>query len=494
MARFNTKPISGARDFLPFDVLRREYVIQVIERVYQSYGFEPLDTPAMERLDTLLGKYGDEGDQLIFRVAKRGAKLEKALTDNPSEDTIADAGLRYDLTVPLARIVAEYRNDLPRYFKRYQIAPVYRADRPAKGRYREFIQCDLDIVGSSSQLVEAEVLNAGAQVLQELGFRGPNEYGFRLRLNHRGVLRGLMEVAGVPTALETDALMAIDKLDKIGLQGVEKELLAQGLNKAATTTLLELMAAVPTPMASELLNTEHMEAPTASTGHSPRQLTTGHGNSPQATADTVLGWLRDTLARSVAGQQGVAELQEILALTAGGPAHEHIRIDPYLARGLNYYTGPIYEIEFPTLSGSGGAGGRYDDLIGMFSNRSVPACGLSLGLERILLIMEERGLFPQNLAGQPQVLITNFDAETIAANVALAHTLRRAGLRVDLYPDMDKLGRQFNYAALRHIPFALLLGTTEVANGSVTVKNMTSGQQESVPQTDVAAHLTAVAR
>ena len=172
MARFQTKPISGARDFLPLDVLRRQYVINVIERVYQSYGFEPLDTPVMERLDTLLGKYGEEGDQLIFRVAKRGAKLKRALADAPTEDEIADAGLRYDLTVPLARIVAEYSNQLPRYFKRYHIAPVYRADRPAKGRFREFYQCDLDVVGSSSQLVEAEVLNAGAQVLQELGFRG----------------------------------------------------------------------------------------------------------------------------------------------------------------------------------------------------------------------------------------------------------------------------------------------------------------------------------
>ena len=297
MARFQTKPISGARDFLPLDVLRRQYVIDVIERVYQSYGFEPLDTPVMERLDTLLGKYGEEGDQLIFRVAKRGAKLQRALADAPTEDEIADAGLRYDLTVPLARIVAEYSNQLPRYFKRYHIAPVYRADRPAKGRFREFYQCDLDVVGSSSQLVEAEVLNAGAQVLQELGFRGRDASGFLLRLNHRGVLRGLMEVTSVPAALEADALVAVDKLDKIGLDGVEKELHARGLDQKAATALLELMAAAPDDTAA------------------------------------VLCWLEEKLAGSANGAQALAELKEVVTLTASGPAGCHIRIDPYLARG-----------------------------------------------------------------------------------------------------------------------------------------------------------------
>lgn len=453
MPRFQTKPISGARDYLPLEILRRQYVIAVIERVYQSYGFEPLDTPVMERLDTLLGKYGEEGDQLIFRVAKRGAKLQKALAETPTEDAIADAGLRYDLTVPLARIVAEYRNQLPRYFKRYHIAPVYRADRPAKGRFREFYQCDLDVVGSSSQLVEAEVLNAGAQVLQELGFRGRDGSGFRLRLNHRGVLRGLMEVSGVPAEREVDALVAVDKLDKIGLDGVEKELRARGISQAATAALLELMAAAPDETGA------------------------------------ILRWLGDRLADSANGRQAVAELDAVVQLTQAGPAGCHIHIDPYLARGLSYYTGPIYEIEFPTLRGSGGAGGRYDDLIGMFSNRSIPACGFSLGLERILLIMEERGLFPDKLAGQPQLLITNFDPETLTANVALAHSLRAAGLRVDLYPDLDNLGRQFRYAEDRNIPVALLLGGEEVAAGAVTVKDLVSGEQESVAQAKVADHL-----
>ena len=196
MDKINTEPLSGMRDFLPLDVLRRDYVIDTIKRVYQRYGFEPLETPTMERLSTLLGKYGDEGDQLIFRVLKRGEKLEKALQDDPTENSVADAGLRYDLTVPLARVMAEYRSKLPRFFKRYQIQPVYRADRPAKGRYREFYQCDVDIVGSKSKIVEAEVLAAGAEVLEALGFHGQGS--FTLRLNHRGILRGLMQVAGVP--------------------------------------------------------------------------------------------------------------------------------------------------------------------------------------------------------------------------------------------------------------------------------------------------------
>ena len=203
----------------------------------------------------------------------------------------------------------------------------------------------------------------------------------------------------------------------------------------------------------------------------------------------MLGWLHERLAGSANGAQALAELEEVVTLTESGPAGAHICIDPYLARGLSYYTGPIYEIEFPSLSGSGGAGGRYDDLIGMFSNRSIPACGFSLGLERILLIMEERGLFPKELAGQPQVLITNFDKDTLAANVAMAHALRRAGLRVDLYPDLDNLGRQFKYAEDRNIPVALLLGGTEMAAGTVTVKNLISGEQESVAQSDVAERL-----
>jgi histidyl-tRNA synthetase len=453
MAKINTEPLSGMRDFLPLDVLRRDYVIETVKRVYQRYGFEPLETPTMERLTTLLGKYGEEGDQLIFRVLKRGEKLEKALAETPTENGVSDAGMRYDLTVPLARIVAEYRSKLPRYFKRYQIQPVYRADRPAKGRYREFYQCDVDIVGSTSPTVEAEVLAAGAEVLQELGFQGVE--GFAIRINHRMILRGLMEVAGVPHTLEGAALVAIDKLDKIGMDGVRKELDARGIPAAAAEKLMVSMAAAP------------------------------------AKNVTVLGWLTELLEGSAVGSRGVAELKQVVALSLAGPAGGHLRVDPYLARGLSYYTGPIFEIEFPGLSGSGGGGGRYDDLVGMFSGQTIAACGFSLGLERIILIMEERGMFPARLSTQPQVLVTMFDDNTVAASLALAHRLRTAGLRVDLYPDNDRYGKQFKYAEERGIRYAVLLSPREIAAGVAAIKDLVSGEQVEIPHASVVEWLQA---
>jgi len=453
MAKINTEPLSGMRDFLPLDVLRRDYVIETVKRVYQRYGFEPLETPTMERLTTLLGKYGDEGDQLIFRVLKRGEKLTHALAESPTENSVSDAGMRYDLTVPLARVVAEHRSKLPRFFKRYQIQPVYRADRPAKGRYREFYQCDVDIVGSTSPTVEAEVLAAGAEVLQELGFQGAAS--FAIRINHRMILRGLMEVAGVPHELETQAIVAIDKLDKIGMDGVRRELAQRGIADAAAETLLASMAAAPA------------------------------GNS------ATLAWLTDLLESSELGSRGVAELKQVLVLSAAGPAAEHLRVDPYLARGLSYYTGPIYEIEFPGLSGSGGAGGRYDDLVGMFSGQTIPACGFSLGLERIILIMEERGMFPPRLSTQPQVLVTMFDASTVAASLELARRLRAVGLRVDLYPDNDRYGKQFKYAEERGIRYVTLLSPREVEAGVVAIKDLESGEQVEISPDAVTAWLQA---
>ncbi|MEZ4673628.1 MAG: histidine--tRNA ligase [Caldilineaceae bacterium] len=448
MAKTNTAPLSGTRDFLPLDVLRRNYVIEIIQRVYQSYGFEPLETPIMERLETLLGKYGEEGDQLIFRVMKRGDKLQRALLDGPTENSVSDAGMRYDLTVPLARVVAEYRNSLPRYFKRYQIQSDYRADRPAKGRYREFFQCDLDVVGSSSQTVEAEVLGAGAQVLEELGF-GSAEHPFRLRLNHRGILRGLMEVSGVSPEKEGDALVAIDKLDKIGPEGVRKELASRGISDAAAEKLLGTMDAAP------------------------------------AETKATLNWLGDLLETSELGSKGVNDLKNVVAYADFGPAAPYLHIDPYLARGLSYYTGAIYEIEFPGFSGSGGGGGRYDELVGMFSGQQIPACGFSLGLERILLLMEEQGLFPEKLAGQPQVLVTQFDENTVGASLQLARKLRTAGLRVDLYPDNDRYGRQFKYAEERRIRYALLVSPRELEQNVIALKDLESGDQTEIPAAEI---------
>jgi histidyl-tRNA synthetase len=452
MAKINTAPLSGMRDFLPLDVLRRNYAIDIIRRIYQKYGFEPLETPTMERLSTLEGKYGEEGDHLLFRVLKRGEKLEEALADQPTQSTVSDAGMRYDLTVPLARVVAEYRAKLPRIFKRYQIQPVYRADRPAKGRYREFYQCDVDVIGSNSKTVEAEVLAAGVEVLRELGF-GPG-HPFAVRINHRGILRGLMEVAGVPSAFEESALVAIDKLDKIGIEGVRREFDERGIDAGASANLLETIAIAPT-----------------------------NGNRE------MLAWLSDLLEDSESGSKGVAELRQVLLYSAHGPAAEYLRIDPYLARGLSYYTGPIFEIEFPGFSGSGGAGGRYDNLVGIFSGQSIPACGFSLGLERILLLMEEQEMFPARLAGQPQVLVTLFDEASIAASLQLAHELRATGLRVDVYPDTDRYGRQFQYGEARQIRYAALLSPREIEAGVVAVKDLVSGEQVDVPAGEVAAWL-----
>jgi histidyl-tRNA synthetase len=442
MTKSNTSPLSGTRDFLPVDVLRRNYVTAIIERVYQSFGFEPLETPAMERLETLLGKYGEEGDQLIFRVMKRGAKLKRIIDSEPTEDRLGDSGLRYDLTVPLARVAAEYRARLPKYFKRYQIQPVFRADRPAKGRFREFIQCDLDVVGSTSMTVEAEVLNAAAEVLTQLGFgQGAN---FTIRLNHRAVLRSLLQVAGIESSLEESALVAVDKLDKMGLDAVHAELLERGIPEASAFQLIRRLREVP-----------------------PRN-------------EDALEWLRSVLSSSAEGQEAVEELETLLRYVVSGAAADHVRIDPYLARGLSYYTGPIFEVAVENYGGSVGGGGRYDDLIGMFSGRKIPACGFSLGLERILLIMEEESLFPAQLAGQPQVLLTLFNEETIPAVLELATSLRQTGIRVDVYPEPAKYGKQFRYADQRSIRWAVLMSPRELESGSLVVKDLVSGDQQDV--------------
>lgn len=442
MSKSNTSPVSGTRDFLPMDVLKRSYVVKIVEQVYQSFGFEPLETPVIERLETLLGKYGEEGDQLIFRVMKRGAKLQRTIESKPTEDSLADSGLRYDLTVPLARVTAEYQAKLPRFFKRYQIQPVFRADRPAKGRFREFIQCDLDVVGSTSMTVEAEVLNAAAEVLIRLGFGSANS--FVIRLNHRAVLRALIHAAGINPSLEESALVAVDKLDKIGLRAVQSELTDRGVRESCAAALIQWLKEVPGE------NTDTLE------------------------------WLKSVLGSSPAGMEGIRQLDEVLRYVSSGPAARHIRIDPYLARGLSYYTGPIFEVAVADYSGSVGGGGRYDDLIGMFSGRKIPACGFSLGLERILLIMEEQDRFPAQLAGQPQVLLTLSDEGTIPAVLDLAAQIRQVGIRVDVYPEPAKYGKQFKYADQRSIRWAVLMGPRELEKGTVVVKDLVSGDQEEV--------------
>jgi histidyl-tRNA synthetase len=440
----STHPARGTRDFLPDDLRRRNYVIGVVREVYEHYGFEPLETPAFENIETLLGKYGDEGNKLIFKILKRGEHEASGA---------ADLALRYDLTVPLARVVAQYQAQLPRFFKRYQIQPVWRADRPARGRFREFYQCDIDAIGSTSPVVEAEVLAAVSDVLVRLGFDD-----FVIRLNHRSALTALLECAGVPPRLHGDALVALDKLDKIGVEGVEKELVARGVDPAATMACLNFFSGL--------------------TREGPQH----HG---------ALERLREFVRSHHEGPRAVSVLDEIVRLSDGTPAHGHIRIDPSLARGLSYYTGAIMEVAVPDLAGSLGGGGRYDNLIGMFLGREVPACGFSLGLERIIVVMTERRMFPQGVAtAAVDVMVAIWNEPSRADAVALAAELRRGGLRVDVYPEADRLGKQFKYASSRQVPFVAVVGDDERANNQVAVKDLRSGEQVAVPRSDAAGFIT----
>jgi len=439
----STKPPGGTRDFLPDDIRRREYVVGIVRGVYERYGFEPLETPAFENIETLLGKYGEEGNKLIFKILRRGEH------EGSGE---ADLALRYDLTVPLARVIAQYQNELPKFFKRYQIQPVWRADRPARGRFREFYQCDIDAIGSTSPVVEADILAAVSQVLADLGFDD-----FTLRLNDRRVLNAVLECAGVPAALHGEALIAIDKLDKIGPEGVQKELEGRGIDGAATTACLEFFQGF--------------------TRDDPR----GH---------SAIDRLRAFVHGHALGVDAVAALDAIVRLADGTPAHGRIRIDPSLARGLSYYTGAIMEISVPDLAGSLGGGGRYDQLVGMFLGRHIPACGFSLGLERIIVVMTERQMFPAAAVSVPvEVMVALWNDETRSEALALAAELRRTGLRVDVYPDSDKLGKQFKYASGRSVPFVAILGDDERARGEVALKDLRTGEQQSVARGEAAAYL-----
>ena len=365
MASAKTQPARGMRDFLPDDVRKREYVIGVVKSVYERYGFEPLETPAVENIETLMGKYGEEGNQLIFKILKRGVH------ESTGE---ADLALRYDLTVPLARVVAEYKDKLPKFFKRYQIQPVWRADRPARGRFREFYQCDVDVLGSRSMVVEAEICAAAGEVLRTLGFND-----FTIRVNHRKVLTGILGVAGVALEKHEAALIALDKLDKIGRDGVKQELDSRGIESVAADRLLGFFG--------DLAGLEHAADIAAG----------DDDNQEQALNKAVLGRMVEFVGDDEMGAAGVVELQSIFDFGEAAGASRDLHIDPSLARGLSYYTGAIMEINVKDLAGSLGGGGRYDNLVGMFLGQDVPACGFSLGLERILVVMSERECFRRRL-------------------------------------------------------------------------------------------------
>ncbi|MCC7308176.1 MAG: histidine--tRNA ligase [Acidobacteria bacterium] len=430
------------RDFLPADVRKRNYVINIIKQVYESYGFEPLETPAVENLETLTGKYGEEGNQLIFRILKRGEKLDEILESGDKKE-LADLALRYDLTVPLARVVANNKNDLPKFFKRYQIQPVWRADRPARGRFREFYQCDADAIGSASMLVEAEQILAVSEILGRLGFND-----FTIRMNHREILRDILDTAGIGVNDHATVLVAIDKLDKIGTEGVAKELSARGIDESASKMVLDIFE-----------QTGKIEG--------------RHAEINRTIVSNLL---------NIVSQEVLADIGKILRYTAGAP----VLLDPSLARGLSYYTGTIIEVNVPDLAGSLAGGGRYDGLIGMFGKEQIPACGVSLGLERILVMMDERGMFPPEIAGSTpaDALITLWSDETAAESLKLASELRASGVRVTVYPEPDKLGKQIKYADTIKVPFVCVLGDTEIAENTVTVKNMRTGEQQTLPRSD----------
>ena len=451
MTQISTKPPSGMRDFLPGELARRHYVIGLVRKIYEQYGFQPIETPSIENLTTLVGKYGDEGDQLLYRILHRRDALRRALDeDEVQEADLADLGLRYDLTVPLARVIAQYGN-LPRFFKRYQIQPVWRADRPGRGRFREFYQCDVDVTGTASLLAEADVLSAVARVLQSLGFED-----FTIQVNHRKLLTMMISSAGIAPADEESALIAVDKLGKIGVEGVLKELEQRGVEGPKAEALLQLIA------------TDEAE----------------DNNAIAARLSSALG--------SEKADAAIAELTELIETSATGPAGGRLRLSPGLARGLGYYTGPIFEITVEDLAGSLGGGGRYDDLVGMFGKQAVPAVGFSLGLERILLVMEERDMYPPLQVG-PQVVLCSMGVDTTQV-FKVAEELRQQGLRVEIYPEPAKLGKQLQYADSDGIraPCAAILGEDELKNDSLTLKALASGAQETVPVSEVSARLDAL--
>jgi histidyl-tRNA synthetase len=455
------------RDFLPADLRRREYVIRVVKDVYERYGFEPLETPAVENIETLSGKYGEEGNQLIFKILKRG---EHEKTGE------ADLALRYDLTVPLARVVAEYGEKLPRFFKRYQIQPVWRADRPARGRFREFYQCDVDCIGTRSTVVEAELCAAVSDVLETLGFNN-----FTIRLNNRRLLDAMMSNAMIEHEKRPGVLVAVDKLDKIGKEGVKNELAKLQLLEHNVDPLLHLMT-------NELFFT-------------PGSVGRVHEFSQdnfQANRDRIgflYGYFKDFPAESesrVASGEALGNLSSIVELTHDTSARNHIKIDPSLARGLSYYTGAIMEIAVPDLAGSLGGGGRYDNLVGMFSGKDIPACGFSLGLERIIVVMTERGMFPENLGrAAADVLVTVWNEESVKDSFAFAAELRKSApaLRVDVYPEADKLGKQLKYASALGVPFVVVIGDDERARGEVALKDMKTGEQRTLKRGQAGAGL-----
>jgi histidyl-tRNA synthetase len=427
------------RDFLPEEASARARVRRTIEEVFQRYGFDPLETPACERIETLLGKYGEEGDQLLFKILKRGEGSERGEVD---------MGLRYDLTVPLARVVAMHPAQIQLPFRRYQIQPVWRADRPQRGRFREFVQCDVDIVGVESIAADAELIAVADAAFRALGLTD-----YRMRINHRAVLRGMIEAAGVAHEREGDVLVAVDKLDKIGPDGVHSELVARGFPTSVADRIGALLRA------------------------------------RDAAPEDGLAVIEEFAGSTDAGRHGLAELRDLVSLVGDyGLDPGRWRVDPVLARGLSYYTGPVFEANLEGMPGSVAGGGRYDGLVGMFSGRDIPATGIALGFERLVVLLSERGAF-EGQGAHADVLVAVLSATDRSASTRLSQTLRAHGLNVELYPEDRKVGAQLKYASRRGIPFAVLSGPDERSRGEVQLKDLRTGEQASIAEEDLVERL-----
>ena len=435
----------GTRDFSPSEVNKRNYIFDVVKKHFQTYGFQPIETPSFENSETLMGKYGDEGDRLIFKILNSGDFLNKVnnelySTKDSSALTskISEKALRYDLTVPFARYVVMHQNEIDFPFKRYQIQPVWRADRPQKGRFREFFQCDADVVGSDSLLQEVELVQLYDAVFTDLKLKGVT-----IKLNNRKILAGIAEVIGERDKL-IDFTVALDKLDKIGIDGVSKEMRGKGISDAAIEKAAPLFA----------LSGSNLEQ---------------------------LSVLSELLKDSGEGSKGVGELRFIIeTLEELGLQSANLKIDVTLARGLNYYTGAIFEVAAPegVSMGSIGGGGRYDDLTGIFGLKDVSGVGISFGLDRIYLVLEELGLFPEAIDLSLQVLCVNFGDKEALTSMKLVNQLRRAGIKCDLYPSSVKMQKQMKYANNRNVPFVVLIGEQELSSNSFVVKDMVKGGQE----------------
>ncbi len=430
----------GTRDFLPLEMARRNYIFDTIREVFKTFCFVPIETPAMENLSTLLGKYGEEGDKLLFKILNSGNFMDGVeVTDDYKKMSLAfcERGLRYDLTVPFARFVVQHRNDITFPFKRYQIQPVWRADRPQKGRYREFYQCDADIIGSNSLLNEWELVQMIDEVFCRL------DIDVTLKINNRKILAGIAEMIGTPDKL-VDITVAIDKLDKIGLDNVNNELLERGLTQENISALQPIF---------EL----------------------------SGTVEDKLNQLGALFTNNEIGQKGIDEMRTLFGYIKSNPTKCDIELDLTLARGLNYYTGAIFEVKAKNVSiGSISGGGRYDNLTGIFGMPDVSGVGISFGADRIYDVLNELNKFPTNLEQLTEVLFINFGNKETEYCIRCAATMRKAGIKTEIYPEAAKMKKQMSYADNKKIPYVIFIGESEIENNTITIKNMVSGQQETI--------------